>query len=1021
MKLINILTIGTVALMAGLASSSYNINIKNASAITDDEAASECQAALDQTYLNIDTSKVVTDIRLPYKGIYSTYITWASDNEEVVKINSSISGSTISKMIGEVKRPSTDTYVTLTATANLDANGKTYKATKDFYITVLKATSTGTTELPLAFSEDFSDYLTGIDLSNYYKWKMAKGDNEVATIVHKEDFPNINNMVSSSALKIDSKKMNTDTCYDATINLLKPASGSTQAVLEGFTMFNGDTNGVAVEFINQSSGIIVSGFQMSSTGYSIYRDGKYVSMSATTPVEGVWQKFRLIFRTSGMIIIQLYSWPDAKYVDITKESGLTGYIPGYGVTSGSGASINGLRIRSLNGKKIGATYLSDLKLDTLANLPETTAVTNPNRADGLGVISNYKSSILALKGTVPSGIDPSAFIVPNRFNASTIYTLDKDYTVSTVSNSNADDSVVTYTHTFTLLRQDPSMTEREKKTITQTVYYDDANNTASITGFKSSYLKKAYDDNDTVIPGKGYSTISGNVIRDDSVFSYIVLPEGADAPTAGEVIDGTRSDVIDHSSITVTSSFFSIDTSQLDITKIYDIYGVTSNGNGSSKVYSAVSISTKVNIETCADLYQVSSDKDTSESECVLLNDLDFSDYEWAYDTGSLKFAGTLDGRGHTISNLSISTPDSTLKVGLFASLGGTVKNLTFKNAYVAGFTDVGIIAGNLYSSTISNVNFISCEVAQDESVSGGDGYFGMAGGRVRSGASVNVNNINIKEGMIDCSQRTGLITGGVGDSNDSADLNVKNVYIDGTINTQNGASVGGIVGRNRGNITVDNAIVFLDVVNAKKEVAAIVGKHEKGTLTVTDAVGDLKVESITQTNYFSQFIGTVTPSQATYTASDVTFINEDYSNLGDSIVSNINAIDLGNHVNRPTEFTKRWWEENTFIRDIDTSLIWQLDSSYMPEIRIRTAGDISFATDDFIALVNQIDETKIIANHYYIYKAYDIYSYLTAAQKAEAADYYAKLQEYRAKYEAAISVADDINSLIDGTIGQGE
>ncbi len=59
------------------------------------------------------------------------------------------------------------------------------------------------------------------------------------------------------------------------------------------------------------------------------------------------------------------------------------------------------------------------------------------------------------------------------------------------------------------------------------------------------------------------------------------------------------------------------------------------------------------------------------------------------------KFGGTLDGRGYTISNLTISRP-SAKNVGLFGELLSTAKitNVTFENVNIRGGEYVGVLAG---------------------------------------------------------------------------------------------------------------------------------------------------------------------------------------------------------------------------------------------------------------------------------------------------------------------------------------
>jgi hypothetical protein len=60
-------------------------------------------------------------------------------------------------------------------------------------------------------------------------------------------------------------------------------------------------------------------------------------------------------------------------------------------------------------------------------------------------------------------------------------------------------------------------------------------------------------------------------------------------------------------------------------------------------------------------------------------------------------FTGTLDGRGHVIKNLIISSSSNVSSAGLFASLGSSavIKNISFDNANITGTSTAGVIAGS--------------------------------------------------------------------------------------------------------------------------------------------------------------------------------------------------------------------------------------------------------------------------------------------------------------------------------------
>ena len=82
-----------------------------------------------------------------------------------------------------------------------------------------------------------------------------------------------------------------------------------------------------------------------------------------------------------------------------------------------------------------------------------------------------------------------------------------------------------------------------------------------------------------------------------------------------------------------------------------------------------------------------------------LTTDIDLNNEEWA-PIGS--FNGVFDGQNHTVKNLVVTGNKST--VGLFSNTYGEVKNLTVENAKVSGRLNVGVVAGNPYTSKYTNI-----------------------------------------------------------------------------------------------------------------------------------------------------------------------------------------------------------------------------------------------------------------------------------------------------------------------------
>ncbi|GHV82530.1 hypothetical protein AGMMS49991_10880 [Spirochaetia bacterium] len=86
----------------------------------------------------------------------------------------------------------------------------------------------------------------------------------------------------------------------------------------------------------------------------------------------------------------------------------------------------------------------------------------------------------------------------------------------------------------------------------------------------------------------------------------------------------------------------------------------------------------------------------TSNSTYKLEADLDLLDEDWTPVGGSgNEFLGTFDGAGHTLSNLKIFQA-TTEPVGLFGTVGRTVKNLQIESGEVNGGRYVGGVVGEL-------------------------------------------------------------------------------------------------------------------------------------------------------------------------------------------------------------------------------------------------------------------------------------------------------------------------------------
>jgi len=143
----------------------------------------------------------------------------------------------------------------------------------------------------------------------------------------------------------------------------------------------------------------------------------------------------------------------------------------------------------------------------------------------------------------------------------------------------------------------------------------------------------------------------------------------------------------------------------------------------------------KVGTTLYKDLHEALEAAKTAGTTCELLADVDLTGVNWTPIAG---FGGTFDGKGHTISNLTVSGSGTD---GFFGSISGaTVKNLTIDKATVESTGDkVGILAATDGPATITNVNITNSTLKTSGEYAGaifGHGYADIDGCQV-TGCSI--------------------------------------------------------------------------------------------------------------------------------------------------------------------------------------------------------------------------------------------------------------------------------------------
>ena len=162
----------------------------------------------------------------------------------------------------------------------------------------------------------------------------------------------------------------------------------------------------------------------------------------------------------------------------------------------------------------------------------------------------------------------------------------------------------------------------------------------------------------------------------------------------------------------------------------------------------------------------------------------------------------TFDGQNHTISNLTMSTTSTEKKpFGLF---GGTadIKNVTFDNANISGYSYVAVVAGNLYG------NIDNCHVANSTVTC----TYWMAGAMSGQYNNGNVTNCSVKNTTVTGPAAVGALVGNINET--AGERKIENCTVENCTVAQNG-SFGGdydlMFGSVVGLININNSNVYIN------------------------------------------------------------------------------------------------------------------------------------------------------------------------------------------------------------------
>ena len=213
----------------------------------------------------------------------------------------------------------------------------------------------------------------------------------------------------------------------------------------------------------------------------------------------------------------------------------------------------------------------------------------------------------------------------------------------------------------------------------------------------------------------------------------------------------------------------------------------------------------------------------TYENSCfVLTADIDLANHDWTPIGNSFSdalfggpdyslFAGNLDGKGHTVSNISIGTESTPLEsdvFGLFGATGGKLSNLNLDGVTICGIAKnvsgyviglAGALAGSA-SGSIKNCHVTNLNMTMNTPDSGVAVAYWIGGLVGALDGSQHIEECSAS-GTIKERSGKGSIGGLIGELGRAAKITYSraDVALDVTPDYRGGADVGGLIGKGNG------------------------------------------------------------------------------------------------------------------------------------------------------------------------------------------------------------------------------
>lgn len=242
-----------------------------------------------------------------------------------------------------------------------------------------------------------------------------------------------------------------------------------------------------------------------------------------------------------------------------------------------------------------------------------------------------------------------------------------------------------------------------------------------------------------------------------------------------------------------------------------------------------------IKISSCTELENITA------GDYVLTADIDCGGRNFTpignTSTGAVSaFKGSLDGAGHTINNISIIAPESTM-VGLFAMTDkASIKELTLNNIKIAGKSFVGTLVGVAIKTTVDNVKVQQATITIPTSIP--DTYPSFIGGLV--GLLGSVSSIQNSSCAVTIKGTTSRFVGGlVGSIKNSGTIN--HSYAEGIVEGK--SVVGGLIGSLDGG-KLNDSYSASTVKSYGDSAGGLIGDSYKGQVSNSYALGSVSGQS---------------------------------------------------------------------------------------------------------------------------------------------------------------------------------